>query len=419
MENNVWYKVDNVAKVFLASYNKRDTRSFRLTCTLKDKVDPEILQQALHITSMERPQYQVEIHKGLFWHYMSVSEKEVKVREEFERPCPTLYGPDYKGTLHYSVTYWGRRINLEMFHALTDGTGGLEFLNIIVQNYLKLRYPDKLEELTMYSGAGFADLEENSFAANYAKHKGDAGEKAAKSYQIKGRKLPYEQQQFFEAHMSTKEILARAKACGASMTAYLGALLAMAINDDMPALVKHKKPVTISMPVNLRNFYKSGTSRNFFNSIYISHVFSGDETIESLAKEFDMTLKDEIAPDKVKARMDSYEKLEHFLLIRVVPLFIKNPVVRFFTKQEQKSVSAVISNVGKITIPEQAREYVDSYAAYCSTDKLFITVVSYEDDLVFGIASVYKSTSVLRSFIKSLTDDGVEVTLHANDVLRV
>ncbi|MCR5784911.1 MAG: hypothetical protein K6G40_04600 [Eubacterium sp.] len=418
MENGVWYKVDNVAKVFLASYNKRDTRSFRLTCTLKEKVDPVILQEALHITSMERPQYQVEIHKGLFWHYMEVSEKEAVVKEEYQRPCPLLYGQDYRGCLHYSVTYWRNRINLEMFHALTDGTGGLEFLNIIIQNYLKLKYPEKMKGVTMYSGAAYDDLEENSFSKFYGKNRGDAGKKAGKSYQIKSIKLPYDQQQFFEAHMSVKEVLAKAKGCGASMTAYLGALLALSIYEEMPALVKHKKPVTISMPVNLRNFYPSETSRNFFNSIYISHVFNGAETIEELAHEFDKQLKEEIAPETVKARMDSFEKLEHFLLIRVVPLFIKNPVVKFFSKKEQASVSAIVSNVGKISVPDEVKPYIESYAGYCSTDKLFITVVSYEDDLVFGIASVYRSTRVLKNFIRSFTDNGIKVTVSATEVLK-
>ena len=50
MENEVWYKMDNVAKVFLATYNKRDTRSFRVSCTLKGKIDPELLQKALEAT---------------------------------------------------------------------------------------------------------------------------------------------------------------------------------------------------------------------------------------------------------------------------------------------------------------------------------------------------------------------------------
>ncbi len=418
MENGVWYKVDNVAKVFLASYNRRDTRAFRLTCTLKEKVDSETLQEALHITSMERPQYQVEIHKGLFWHYMEVSEKEVVVKEEFERPCPTLYGPDFRGHLHYSVTYWGKRINLEMFHALTDGTGGLEFLNIIIQNYLKLKYPDNFKNLTMYSGAAYDDLEENSFSKFYGKSKGNIGKKAGRSYQIRGAKLPYDQQQFFEAHMSVKDVLAKAKESGSSMTAYLGAVLAMSIYEEMPTLIKNKKPVTISMPVNLRNFYPSETSRNFFNSIYISHIFDGSEDIKGLAAEFDAQLKEEIAPETVKARMDSFEKLEHFMLIRMVPLFIKNPVVRFFTRKEQSSVSAIVSNVGRIQVPDEVKPYIESYAGYCSTDKLFITVVSYEDDLVFGIASVYRSTRVLKNFIRTFTSNGIDVTLQATGVLK-
>ena len=31
----------------------------------------------------------------------------------------------------FTVSYFGRRISLEMFHALTDGTGASEFLKTI------------------------------------------------------------------------------------------------------------------------------------------------------------------------------------------------------------------------------------------------------------------------------------------------
>ena len=40
-----WYKVDNVAKVFLASINRRDPRVFRVSCTLNEDVDPDCLNQ--------------------------------------------------------------------------------------------------------------------------------------------------------------------------------------------------------------------------------------------------------------------------------------------------------------------------------------------------------------------------------------
>ena len=44
---DTWYKVDNVAKVFLASASARDPRVFRLSCTLNEEIDPALLNEAL------------------------------------------------------------------------------------------------------------------------------------------------------------------------------------------------------------------------------------------------------------------------------------------------------------------------------------------------------------------------------------
>jgi len=412
---DMWYKVDNVAKVFLATYNRRDTRSFRVTCTLNEKINPEILQEAVDQTVKERTQFQVIIHKGLFWHYLEVTDKKPVVTEENDRPCPTLYGPEVEGQLHYKVTYFGNRINVDMFHALTDGNGGLQFLNIIVQNYLRRLYPDKLENVSMYSGATAEDMLENSFEQFYGTG-GKSAKKPGNSYQIKGLKLPYDQLQFFETHMSASETLKLAKAADVSLTSYLGARLMMAIHTNMPSVQKKKK-ITISMPVNLRNYYPSETTRNFFNSVYVSHVFKGTETVEELAKEFDNSLKQSLTPERIAAQMDNYEKLEKTLFIRMVPLIIKNPVVAAFTSKENKSVSAIISNLGRIQVPEEVKPFIKGYAAYCSSESIFITVSSYEDDLTFGIVSPYRNTSVLKNFIGGFVNEGIEVTVYATETV--
>ena len=131
MGSDKWYKVDNVAKVFLATVSKRDTRTLRVSCTLKEEVDPDLLQQAVLSAIQDRPQFQVRIRRGIFWHYMEDTDILPQVTQESERICPLLYVPA-KAMLHYQVTYFGKRINLELFHALSDGTGALEFLNIIV-----------------------------------------------------------------------------------------------------------------------------------------------------------------------------------------------------------------------------------------------------------------------------------------------
>ena len=46
----------------------------------------------------------------------------------------------YKRQLLYRVSYYKYRINFEVFHALTDGTGAIQFLRVLVYHYLEERY---------------------------------------------------------------------------------------------------------------------------------------------------------------------------------------------------------------------------------------------------------------------------------------
>ena len=86
MARDTWYKMDNVAKVFLASANERDTRSFRMTCTLKEDIDEDILGKAVLEAAKERPQYQVTILRGFFWHYMEPTADLPTVKKEDVSP---------------------------------------------------------------------------------------------------------------------------------------------------------------------------------------------------------------------------------------------------------------------------------------------------------------------------------------------
>ena len=104
-----WYKVDNVAKVFLASINRRDPRVFRVSCTLNEDVDPDRLNQALEQTARENPQFQVTLHRGLFWHYFESTNLKPQAVPETLAPCAMLYGPQIKNELLYRVSYYGAR----------------------------------------------------------------------------------------------------------------------------------------------------------------------------------------------------------------------------------------------------------------------------------------------------------------------
>ncbi|MBO7374454.1 MAG: hypothetical protein J6U09_01425 [Lachnospiraceae bacterium] len=419
MAKDTWYKMDNVAKVFLASANERDTRSFRMTCTLNEDIDEAALQEAVTKAAKERPQYQVTILRGLFWHYMEQTDDMPVVTKEKDRPCMMLIGNDTFGKLHYRVTYYNNRINLDFFHAIADGNGAIEYLNLIVSHYLKLKHSDLKEAVNMTSGASESALSQDAFKQYFDnKKKYKSVKKNRKAYHIKGLKHPFNQVQFLEVHMPVKDVLAQAKSKNVTLTSYIGSLLMMSIYKDMPVL-KRKKPVTISMPVNLRNYYPSNTSRNFFNSVNVSHVFKGDETIDSLCEKYNASLKEELTTEAIAARMYNYEKLENLLFIRMVPLFIKNPVVNQGARKQKKTVSAVVSNLGKMNVNEDMAKYINSYCAFCSTDSLFVVLNTYKDDFVMGISSAYRNTEVLCDFIKSFSDNGIDVTVYSNELIEI
>lgn len=412
-----WYRVDNVSKVFLATHNSRDTRSLRISCTLNETIEPETLTEALKKTIKSGNIFQVRIRRGLFWHYIEPTDAVPEVTEEHDRPCPVLYGKDYSGILHYNVTYFKKRINLEMFHALTDGTGAMGFLNDIVLNYLKIKHIDELSEISIGSKAAINELEQDSFDKFYEKGTFIDNKSSNKSYQIKGLKLPYDQLQFFRVQIPSDSLKKSSKSVGAGMTAYICAKLMMSIYRDMPAR-KRNLPITISLPVNLRNYYDTETARNFFNSVSVSHTFNGKETIEELSREIDASIKKNLSPESIRVQMNHYQRIERIIALRMVPLMIKQPVVKFFAKKEAKNVSAVFSNLGVIKVPDKMKSYINNYTVFCSHSSLYMSLCTFEGKTVLGITSSIRNTSVLRDFISGFSQDGTEVEIEATEVIR-
>ncbi len=415
MGNGNWYKVDNVAKVFLATVTKRDTRTLRVSCILKEKIDPALLQEAVLSAIQDRPQFQVRFRRGLFWHYMEDTDIQPVVTEESDRICPLLY-ESAKSMLHYKVTYFGSRINLELFHALSDGSGALEFLNIIVLDYLRLKYPGKLSDVTIHSGASAGDLSQDSFRQFFENKTLSGGYNMKKAYHPGGIKLPYDQLQFFEIHMPADKILARARELKVSLTSYLGASWMMAIRDEMPPR-KRKLPVTITLPVDLRNYFPSQTSRNFFNNVYVTHKFEKDITLDELAIEFDASLKSQLTEENIKKQMERFETFEYVAPVRAVPLLIKQLVVRYGTKASDKKASMVFSNLGRLNPPAEVGEYIDNYSTFCSSENLFATMSTYNGDLTLGVTSPYLGTNVVRNFVRTLSRSDVNIRVYATEVI--
>ena len=135
-----WMKLDNAALIYPATMNRSWTALFRLSATLTEPIDEDILEVAQKRTLRRLPWFAYKLKRGLFWFYLEHRDIRAVVKPETEPPCSRLYIPDKKSLL-FQVSYDKNRINFEVFHALTDGTGAMHFLQELVQDYLILAHP--------------------------------------------------------------------------------------------------------------------------------------------------------------------------------------------------------------------------------------------------------------------------------------
>ena len=141
-----------------------------------------------------------------------------------------------------------------------------------------------------------------------------------------------------------------------------------------------------------------------------------DHPLETLAKGFDAKLREALKDERVKARMDGFEKLEQMPGIKLVPLFIKNAVVNLFNTLEAEKVTLTISNMGRIPLQKELQPYIKGFTAFCSSPTAFTTVCSYGDDLVLGTTWAFRSTEMLKNFYRRLSAEGLDITLYATEV---
>ena len=134
-----WMKLDNAAKIYPAAKRRNWKALFRLSATLTEEVEPAVLEEAQRSTLARFPSFALKLKRGMFWYYLEYNEGGPQVKPDGPYPCAPM---DFKenGGFMFRVRYHGKRIAVEIFHVLTDGSGGLCFLKTLVAEYLRLKY---------------------------------------------------------------------------------------------------------------------------------------------------------------------------------------------------------------------------------------------------------------------------------------
>ena len=136
-----WDKLDNTANLFPVIAGEDMTNVYRISVILKEEIKPEKLQEALDIVLPKFDGFNLRLRQGVFWFYFEENGKKApRVRKEDNYPCRFIVQNKNRSYM-FRVTYYRCRINLEVFHVLTDGMGGINFLKELTYQYLRLVHP--------------------------------------------------------------------------------------------------------------------------------------------------------------------------------------------------------------------------------------------------------------------------------------
>lgn len=417
-----WYKLDLSAIVY-PTLQRRDFSSvYRLSVVLKEEIQPEVLQKALDMTLPRFPTYKAAIRKGLFWRYLEPNDRPGPfVQPDVKNPCQPM---NFKGNNRYLVRvyYFRNRIALEAHHSLGDGTGGMCVLQTLTATYLRLLGHTDIENTGFVLDINAApDPEELEDAyMRYANAKVCPPRLQEKAYRVRGTAEPFYTLNIIDGIMSVSEVMAVAKRYHATITEYLNAVLLHALLKkqlEEPHIRLH--PVKIAMPVNLRRFFPSITLRNFITMIYPGvDPRLGEYTFEEVVTQVQNYMHYYINEKLLRGDITTNAETQRNPVIRVVPLFIKDLVVRtFYTKIQDRNSSAGLTNMGALKVPEGMKPYIERFDIYMGqpfSRRTNCAIISFGDVLTINFASSIIEADVERYFFRKLVKDGIHVKIESN-----
>lgn len=420
-KRTTWYKLDLSANVFPTLQRKNFSSVYRISVTLKETIDPNLLQQAVDRTLPRFPTFKTALRRGFFWRYLEPNDRPGPfVRPDIQNPCmPMNFRADNRYLIR--IYYYQKRISLEAFHSLSDGNGALFLLRTITAVYLRLKgyqIPDGMGVLNLEEEPSPEELEDAYM--RYASSRICPPRKQERAYRVRGTLEPIGTLNIICGVIPVDELLRVTRKYKVSVTEYLNAVLLYSLMQKQRSDgVLREKPLKLALPVNLRKFFPSETLRNFITMVYPSiDPRMGDYTFEEILLQVHHYMRYYINNKFLNADITTNAVTQKNPFIRIVPLFVKDFVVKsFYTRVQDCQSSAGLTNLGVINLSEELQQHVERFDVLMGqpfSARTNCAIISYQNTLTVNFASGIKETDVERYFFRKLVQDGIPVKIETN-----
>ncbi len=402
------YSLDNAAIVYPLGMKYGQMPMFRLSAELVEEVEPVLLQLALDFTIKRFPSFSAVIKNGFFWHYLETVNSVFLIEEEKDIPCKPI-SIILRSYRSFRVLYYKKRISVEFFHVLTDGSGGMVFLKTLIGEYLRLKGKKiPLEE-------GILDINEDVRAEElvneFKNARGDASLSTfvdKKSLQIDGKITKSHISRIMHYEMDATALNETAKSYGGTVTAYMTALLFLAAK----RCIRKKEGIfNIQIPVNMRKFNGSATLRNYSMYFNASEDIKDIDDKEKLVKDIDAQIKAKGSQQMMNQMMMTTGKLIRSL--SYVPLFLKVPVMQsVYGYLGNSIIGLTLSNLGRVKLPEGMDDEITKLYFVMPPGKpnrATSTLATVNDVCIFSFIRNSNDPSMENILLELLKEDGLEV----------
>ena len=416
----LWYPLDNAAKIYPPTVSHDRAHVFAFSALLTEEVDPFALREAAQRLLDRFPTFRTKLMRGKFWYYLEQNDLPVKV---FNEDPYYLKHIDYKKNNGYlfEILYIRNKITVKFFHALTDGTGGLNFFKSLLLEYFSYLGKDvDPEGLLKPQDAPATFFEEEDSFLTYHNSTNEKAEKIPKPFHIEGTPFSHDGCGMITAKVGLDRIKEKATELGVTITAYLASLYMTAVYEaHLKGKPNKNKIITVLIPCNLRKKYGGETQRNFtMFARFIYDYSKGEMPLESLVKLCFEQMQQDLTKDKLDKIIDSNVKTEQNFFIKITPLTLKDVVMKVvYSKVGEVLQTVNFSNIGLEKLPESISPFVTDMT-FAITPTFSCNhqtgVLGYNGNLYITFSRSFVETEIEKHFVRALTSIGADVELSSN-----
>lgn len=410
-----WFRLDDAAKIYPVSMRHGEMSVFRLAITLKKEVIPELLQMALTFTIKRFPAFATTLKKGFFWHYLDSTKRCFVIQKEEDIPCQSLKVSE-SGSQSFRVLYFTNRVSVEFFHVLTDGSGALEFVKALINEYLRLT------GVIINDQSNILDINENPNMEEYEnefqrveKIPDSSGLINKIATQMTGELSRITPCRILHFKMNPIKLKEVARSYNLTISAYILSIMFIACKN---ASETYEGDFAIQVPVNMRKFYKTKTLRNFSMYCGIRLPINQINDIYSIKDEVVEQLKNKSTKEEMHKMAYSTKKL--IKSIGFIPLIIKQPIAKFISGiVGEYAFTSTLSNLGVIELPNEFKEYIQDMEFTLNTstiNRASCGLITYNDVTTLSITKKTKDPSFENKLYELLTKDGIELIVEGSEI---